>query len=73
MPSSLRRKEDGRLIMFRKKMTLAEHVEKILQKAGGPMEVKAIAQSLKARGVSKAKTLSTQVGQVLKAMGAKKV
>ena len=57
----------------RKKMTLAQHVLKILQKAGGPMEVKDIAQALKAKGVSKAKTLATQVGQVLKAMGAKKV
>ena len=57
----------------RKKMTLAQHVLRILQKAGGPMEVKDIAQALKAKGVSKAKTLATQVGQVLKAIGAKKV
>jgi len=56
----------------RKKMTLPQHVVKVLGKAKGPMSPGDIADILKKKGVSSAKTLATQVGQVLKAMGAKK-
>lgn len=50
----------------RKKMTLAQHVEKLLGTAREPISPKEMAQALKAKGVSKAKTLAMQVNQVLR-------
>ena len=47
-------------------MALAQHVEKALSNATQPMSPGAIADILKRKGVSKAKTLATQVNQVLR-------
>ena len=49
----------------RKKMTLAQHVAKILAGAKEPMSPQDIGKILRAKGVSKAKSLTVQIGQVL--------
>ena len=59
------KKQTGKKKPGRKKMTLAAHVEKILAAARTPISPKEIAKALMAKGVSKAKSLSVQVGQVL--------
>lgn len=50
----------------RRKMTLAEHVARILQGSKGPMSPKQITQALGKKGVSKSRYLNTQVTQILR-------
>ena len=50
----------------RKKMTLAEHVAKVLQEAKEPVSPAQITQAMRKKGVSKSKFLSTQVQQILR-------
>jgi len=49
----------------RKKMTLAEHVSKILAAAKKPISPKDMAAALKKKGVSKSEGLANQIGMVL--------
>ena len=49
----------------RKKMTLADHVAKILAAAKAPMSPQEITQSLKKKDISKSKYLNTQVQEIL--------
>ena len=49
----------------RKKMTLADHVAKILQAATKPMSPEQIGEALRKKGASTSKSLATQVGQIL--------
>ena len=50
----------------RKKMTLAEHVTRIVQAAAGPVSPQQITEAIKKKGVSKSKYLNTQVTQILR-------
>ena len=50
----------------RKKMTLAEHVARVLQAAKGPVSPQQITEAIKKKGVSKSKYLNTQVMQILR-------
>ena len=49
----------------RKKMTLADHVAKVLQGAKAPVSPQQIADAIKKKGASKSKRLAKQVHQVL--------
>jgi len=50
----------------RKKMTLAEHVAKVLHAAKGPVSPQQITEAIRKKGVSKSKYLNTQVMQILR-------
>ena len=50
----------------RKKMTLAEHVARVLRAARGPVSPQQITEAIKNRGASKSKYLNTQVSQILR-------
>jgi hypothetical protein len=50
----------------RKKMTLPQHVERVLKNAGNAMQIQEIADTLRKKGVSSANTLAMQVGQVIR-------